>query len=162
MCDYPLSHTQTITVEPAPPPAFVSTPADTTISCADADSLVVNAPRLFELGESCDAAFRPVHHQNIGSAADEPLDAFWKEVYRTVGLSNAPYTVESYVDSVSLRPYFNTHCFATRPSTGLCRAWWEHFQAMVSDARFQAGPCAGEMHKVFLHQAVLSTLVARA
>jgi hypothetical protein len=32
---------------------------------------------------------------------------------------------------------------------------------LVTDEAFQAGPCANELHKVFLHQAILSTLVAR-
>ena len=31
---------------------------------------------------------------------------------------------------------------------------------MVSDQAFQAGPCRDELHQVFLHQAILSTLVA--
>jgi hypothetical protein len=32
---------------------------------------------------------------------------------------------------------------------------------MVSDRAFQAGPCRDELHQVFLHQAILSTLVAQ-
>jgi hypothetical protein len=36
VCGHVLSHVQTITIEPAQAPAFVSTPNDTTITCADA------------------------------------------------------------------------------------------------------------------------------
>jgi hypothetical protein len=32
---------------------------------------------------------------------------------------------------------------------------------MVSDEAFQTGPCSDERHQVFLHQAILSALVAR-
>jgi hypothetical protein len=32
---------------------------------------------------------------------------------------------------------------------------------MVSDQAFQAGPCRDELHQIFLHQAILSTLVAK-
>lgn len=32
---------------------------------------------------------------------------------------------------------------------------------MVTDEAFQAGPCRDELHRIFLHQAILSTLVAK-
>jgi hypothetical protein len=123
------------------------------------DCLVINPPVLFDLGPSADAAFRPVHHRNIGSLAHEPLDDFWQGVYQALEIDDMPYTVESFVDSQTLRPYFNTHCFAFRPAMGLCQAWWAHFKTMVTDTAFQAGPCRDELHQIFLHQAILSTLV---
>jgi hypothetical protein len=125
------------------------------------DCLVVNPPFLFDLGPSFDAAFRPVHHRNVGSPANEPLDGFWQGIYRTLGIDDLPYTVESFVDSQRLRPYFNTHCFAFNPTKGLGRAWWGCFKEMVADEAFQSGPCRDELHQVFLHQAILSTLVAK-
>jgi hypothetical protein len=125
------------------------------------DCLIVNPPVLFDLGLTFDAAFRPVHHRNIGSLSGEPPDAFWTEVFRAMGMDTVPYTVESFVDSRSLRAYFNTHCFSIKPATGLCRAWWERFQVMATDEQLQAGACADEPHRVFLHQAILSALVAK-
>ena len=125
------------------------------------DCLIVNPPVLFDLGPAADAAFRPVHHQNVGSPAHEPLDDFWRGIYRALEVGEMPYTVESFVDAQMLRPYFNTHCFAFNPATGLGRAWWEHFKAMASDQSFQAGPCRDELYQIFLHQAILSTLVAK-
>jgi hypothetical protein len=130
------------------------------------DCLIVNPPVLFDLGPApgiapADAAFRPVHHQNIGSPAHHPLDDFWRDIYRTLEVGEMPYTVESFVDAQTLRPYFNTHCFAFNPDAGLGQTWWEHFKMMVSDQAFQAGPCRDEIHQIFLHQAVLSTLIAK-
>jgi len=130
------------------------------------DCLVINPPLLFDLGPSAgvtpaDAAFRPVHHRNVGSLAHEPLDDFWLGVYRALGIDTMPYTVESFADALTLRPYFNTHCFAVNPAAGLCRAWWESFQMLTSDRAFQAGPCRDEPHQIFLHQAILSTLVPK-
>jgi len=125
------------------------------------DSLVINPPLLFDLGPAADAAFRPVHHRNIGSPAHEPPDDFWRGIYRALGVDEMPCTVESFVDAQALRPYFNTHCFAFNPAAGLGRAWWAHFKAMVTDEAFQAGPCRDELHQIFLHQAILSTLVAK-
>ena len=130
------------------------------------DCLIVNPPVLFDLGPApgvaaANAAFRPVHHQNVGSPAQEPPDDFWREIYRALDVGEMPYTVESFADAQTLRPYFNTHCFAFNPVTGLGQAWWEHFKALVSDREFQAGPCRDEVHQIFLHQAILSTLVAK-
>jgi hypothetical protein len=130
------------------------------------DCLVIHPPLLFDLGPlsgapPADAALRPVHHQNIGSLAHEPPDRFWRGIYRALGVDDMPHTVESFADSRTLRPYFNTHCFAFNPGTGLAQAWWAHFKAMVTDEAFQAGPCRDELHQIFLHQAILSTLVAR-
>src|SRR5690242_17829974 len=39
-CNYALNYVQTITVTPAPPPSFVTTPNDTTPACPDAASYV--------------------------------------------------------------------------------------------------------------------------
>jgi hypothetical protein len=130
------------------------------------DCLIINPPVLFDLGPApgvalADAAFRPVHHRNVGSPAHEPLDDFWRGIYRALGVDEMPYTVESFADAQTLRPYFNTHCFAFNPTAGLGQTWWEHFQALASDQAFQAGPCRDEPHQIFLHQAILSTLVAR-
>jgi hypothetical protein len=130
------------------------------------DCLVINPPLLFDLGPlsgaaPADAAFRPVHHQNVGSPAHEPPDDFWRGIYRALDVDDIPHTVQSFVDGQTLRPYFNTHCFALNPATGLGRAWWAHFKALVTDEAFQAGPCRDELHQIFLHQAILSTLVAK-
>ena len=125
------------------------------------DCLIVNPPLLFDLGPAFDAAFRPVHHRNVGSPAHEPPDGFWRGIYRALEMESVPYTVESFVDGQTLRPYFNSHCFAFNPAAGLGRAWWAHFKALASDQAFQSGPCHDELHQIFLHQAVLSTLIPK-
>jgi hypothetical protein len=129
------------------------------------ECLIVRPPLLFDLtapaGASSVAAFRTVHHVNVGSLAREPLDPFWSAVYRLVGLDEAPFTIESFVDMREIRPYWNTHCFSVDPACGLLQAWREGFRDMVADEAFQAGPCRDELHRIFLHQAVLSALVAR-
>jgi hypothetical protein len=130
------------------------------------DCLIIKPPRLFDLGPSAgvavaDAAFRPVHHQNVGSPAHEPPDVFWQGIYQALEVDDMPYAVESFADGRTLRPYFNSHCFAWNPAKGLARAWWQSFKAMVKDEAFQAGPCRDELHQIFLHQAILSTLVPK-
>jgi hypothetical protein len=69
--------------------------------------------------------------------------------------------VLSFVDGQVLRPYFNTHTFSFNPSWGLMRAWLRHFRTLAEDQAFQSGPCADDLHQIFLHQAVLSALVTQ-
>jgi hypothetical protein len=44
---------------------------------------------------------------------------------------------------------------------GVLRTWWEYFKTLVSDRDFQQGPCRGEAHQIFLHQAILSALLIK-
>lgn len=133
---------------------------DITLVWISPECLVVNPPRKHILFPPRRAAFRPVHIQNVGSAWEEPMDEYWKEIYQSVELDEAPYPIESYLDQVKLRPYFNTHTFSVDPAAGLMERWLDLFQHFVRDPDFQAGPCESVLNKIFLHQAVLSALVA--
>jgi len=125
----------------------------------DTNCLVVQPPLLYDLGDGCDAAVRPVHIQNVGLRADAPLDGYWQRIYRAVGMEDISATVESYVDGQTLRAYFNSHAFAIRPGKGLMRRWAELFEALVRDQEFQAAHCADVRHCIFLFQAILSALL---
>jgi hypothetical protein len=124
------------------------------------ENLIVGPPLLFDLGEAFDVAARPVHIQNVGLLATGALDAFWRGVYEAVGVADIETTVESFVEARLLRAYFNSAAFAVRPATGLCRRWFEHFEALVCDEALQVSACRDVWHQVFLHQAVLSALIA--
>ena len=127
---------------------------------ADPGVLFIQPPRLYDLGASFDAAVRPVHIKNVGLLATEPLDGFWQKVYQTVGVQDISVTVDSFVDTQHLRAYFNSHAFAVHPSAGLLRQWLECFEVLVGDQAFQSACCEDERHQIFLHQAVLSALIA--
>ena len=114
---------------------------------------------LFDLADAYDAAVRPVHIQNVGLLAIEPVDAFWTGVYEAAGVQDIETTVESFVDVRRLRAYYNSAAFAARPGTGLFQRWFNCFEGLVCDQAFQSGPAQDEWHQVFLHQAILSTLI---
>jgi hypothetical protein len=124
--------------------------------------LVVGPPVLFDLGGSFDAAVRPVHHRNVGISAGAPLDEYWQQVYEAVGIRDTSAVVETFVEAERIRAYFNTHAFAVNPGKGLLREWYEVFRTLVGNEDFQSGPCRDESHRIFLHQAVLSALLAAA
>jgi hypothetical protein len=126
----------------------------------DPGCLIVRPPTLFHLGRSFDAAIRPVHIRNVGLITTEPLDGFWKKVYEIVGVKDVRSAVDSFVDGQHIRAYYNSHAFSVNPSVGLLRRWLDCFQALVLDQAYQARYCHDELHQIFLHQAVLSALLA--
>ena len=126
----------------------------------DPGCLIIRPPTLFHLGRSFDAAVRPVHIRNVGLSTIEPLDGFWRKVYEIVGVSDVHTAVDSFVDGQHIRAYYNSHAFSVNPSKRLLRRWLECFQALVLDKAYQARYCHDELHQVFLHQAVLSALLA--
>ena len=44
---------------------------------------------------------------------------------------------------------------------GLLRHWLSRFDSLTCDKRFQSGPCVSELHRIFLHQTVLSALLTK-
>ena len=124
-------------------------------------TMVVNSPLMFDLAPAYDAALRPVHIKNVGLMTDEPLDDFWQAIFRRLEITDTTARVESFVDALQIRPYYNSHLFAIDPAQGVLRTWHEHFQAMIADQAFQSGPCQDERHQVFLHQAIWSALITK-
>jgi hypothetical protein len=131
-----------------------------TLVWIDPACLIVNPPRLFDLGKSFDAAVRPVHIKNVGLLAGEPLDGFWQKVFELAGVNDVRATVDTFVDGHRIRAYFNSHAFAVNPSRGLLGKWLEQFDILAKDKDYQAQACLNETHRIFLHQAVLSALLA--
>ena len=126
------------------------------------ENLILQPPLSFDLAAAFDAAVRPVHIKNVGLDAAIAPDAFWQRVFDVVGVPDVTDTVASFVDGHHIRAYYNSAAFAANPATGLLRRWFDLFQVLVGDEEFQAGPCRDDWHQVFLHQAVLSTLIATA
>jgi hypothetical protein len=126
----------------------------------DPGCLIVRPPLFFNLDQRYDAAIRPVHIRNVGSRAGDPLDAYWSKIYTTLGIEDVEMKVESFVDRQQVRAYFNSAAFALNPSQRLCQRWFQYFETLVNDSDFQAAACQDEWHQIFLHQAVLSTLIA--
>jgi hypothetical protein len=124
------------------------------------DCLFVRPPLLLALDDDIDAAVRPVHHRNIGLLADALLDPFWRRVYAAVDVEDVSLTVETFVEHELVRAYFNTHAFALNPGLGLCAEWLVAFERLFVDRGFQSGACRDTSHRIFLHQAPLSPLIA--
>ncbi len=134
---------------------------DVSLVWINPECLFFQPPDMFMLNGEHKAAVRPVHHVNIGSRSGEEMDPFWRGIYDRMGLDEAPFTMRSFLDLEEIRPYYNTHAFSIRSGAGIGKMWQEIYSELVLDEDFQASGCQDIRHKIFLHQAVLSTLLAR-
>ncbi|MFC1898519.1 hypothetical protein ACFLYJ_02995 [Candidatus Cloacimonadota bacterium] len=121
----------------------------------------VNPPEQFDLGTDFDAAFRPVHHRNVGISINEKLDDFWQEIYDFIGLKDSDLSVETFVESEKIKPYFNSHLFSLNPQKGILQKWLKLFCQIHAKKISQKPALADDLHQIFLHQALLSTLLAK-
>jgi hypothetical protein len=127
----------------------------------DVETLVVAPPRALELDPRHAVAMRPVFLLNtVGQPVDQPVDAFWSAIYRETGVEPAQVpVVESLVEAKRIRLYVNCGIVSFRPGRGICREWARAFTALVKDAGFQRAACADPLHRIFLHQAVVSSVI---
>jgi glyoxylase-like metal-dependent hydrolase (beta-lactamase superfamily II) len=128
----------------------------------DADSLVLKEPTEFALARNKKIAIRPVNlSNNVGLPASEPVDPFWKKIYEMTGLTMETVPImETYVDRQMVRTYLNCAIFAIRPDLGIFRQGLDLFKKLLNDQEFQGRACKLINHHIFLHQAVLSALIA--
>lgn len=156
--DYPLGQKVTACAEAEK----TCSPEIHTLIWFNPECLVIKPPIMLALNDPWKAAFRPVHIRNVGSIVDKPPDGYWQRIMNQVELVEPDFWVESFLDKQRLRPYFNTHLFAIDPGEGVLQRWLDNFQILVSDQAYQREFCRDPLHQIFLHQAVLSTLLAKA
>jgi hypothetical protein len=140
--------------------ALVADSADTLI-WLDAEILVLAPPTPLVLDGGHAVAMRPVYLRNaIGLAPDQPVDPYWAAILADNRLEPGRLpVVETEVDRQKVRGYLNCGAIAVRPALGLFREWARQVSARLADADYQRTACADGLHRVFLHQAVLSAIV---
>ncbi len=129
----------------------------------DPETLLFGPPREMDLAGGIAAAVAPVQFINTGQPPDAPVDAYWGGIYKRVGLDPARvFTVETLVDRRTVRAYLNCGMFAVRPEKGLLREWASVQDELLADAAYMEAAITDAIHRTFLHQAVItSLLVAR-
>jgi hypothetical protein len=125
-----------------------------------ANTLVFQEPRHFLLPDRALIGYCPVHHTNIGSGIDAPLDAFWSCIYEVCKVpQNRVFSMNTQVDGKILRPYFNATSLVNRPERGLFIAWKNVFFEVFQQKEFSPFYEQNEKYAIFMHQAVLSGLI---
>jgi len=132
-----------------------------TLVWMDAGTLVLGEPGALDLSAGGSVALRPVSLVNrVGVAPDAPVDAFWAAIYHEAGVeAEAVPAVTPVVELTPVRFYVNCEVIAFRPRAGICREWARALTARIGDAAFLASACGDPLHRIFLHQAVLSAVI---
>lgn len=132
-----------------------------TLAWFDPETLVVGPLQALDLGDKFDAAVKPVFKvNNVALPADASPDAFWKPIYKATGLDPARIpVVKSILEGRSIKAYFNCEIFSVRPRMGIFREWAARLESFLKDQEYQRTACLDSLHRLFLHQAVLSAVI---
>jgi hypothetical protein len=121
------------------------------------ETLVLQPPQVFLLETATLLGGCPVHLKLLGSRVHEPLDAFWRAIYKVCKVDmNQIFRMTSLVDEQPIRAYFNAGLLVVRPEGGILRRWWKDFQAIYQLPEFKEFYQLSELYAIFMHQAVLA------
>ncbi|MFX1500300.1 MAG: flavin reductase family protein [Promethearchaeota archaeon] len=124
------------------------------------NTIIFNEPKHFILDDDKNLGFRPVHHTNIGSFYDEPIDPFWELVYQKCNVYKEQiFPMKTHVDHNKIRPYFNAGCLIVRPEKGLLQSWWNSYNKLYNEHCFKDYYNKNYLYAIFIHQAVLSGVI---
>ncbi len=123
----------------------------------DPSSIVLNEPGSLMLKRDKLLGYRPVDLALIGSRYDRPLNSFWQVIYEECCVpAGAVFPMETSVDEVTVRPYFNADMLAVRPETGLLRLWRDNFLHLYRTDRLAPFYDRDNLYRIFVHQTVLA------
>lgn len=128
----------------------------------DPGVIVLNSLESLILDEEFDVALRPVSLvNNIGLAPDVEPNDYWAPIYKANKLDyKTLQTIETVVDGVKIQPYFNCEVYSVNPKLGLCNEWAKELTTLLKDENYQKNSCITFQRRLFLHQAILSGIVA--
>ncbi|MFX1477944.1 MAG: flavin reductase family protein, partial [Promethearchaeota archaeon] len=124
------------------------------------NTIIFNEPKHFLLDDNKNLGYRPVHHTNIGSFYDEPIDPFWDLVYQKCNISKEQiFPMKTHVDHNKIRPYFNAGCLVVRPEKKLLQLWWNSYKELYNEQCFKDYYNKNYVYAIFIHQAFLSSVI---
>jgi hypothetical protein len=131
-----------------------------TLVWMDAGTLILREPDELHLPPGGALGARPVDLALIGSRLADPVSPFWDLIYRACAVpAEHLFPMESSVDEVAIRPYFNAGLLVVRPERGVLGRWATLFPRLYRDPRLAAFYREDERYAIFAHQAVLAGVV---
>ncbi len=133
-----------------------------TLAWFDPETIVLGPLNELELSANGQTAIRPVFLvNNIGLHPDSSLNPYWAPIYKTNRLEARKVPViETVGDGKPVRAYYNCEIFSVNPGLGIFNEWSRQLTALLRDSTYQKSACQGFLQKLFLHQAVLSAVIA--
>ena len=133
-----------------------------TLVWLDPGVIVLNSLESLDLKGRFDVSVRPVSLvNNIGLPPGIEPDDYWRPIYRENRLDyKTVRTIETVVDVVQIQPYYNCEVYSINPGLGLCNEWASQLEELLRDESYQTNTCTTPQRRLFLHQAVLSGIIA--
>jgi len=135
---------------------LASTQADILV-WMDSDTLFAGEPSEFILEENISLGFRPVMLKNISSLYAEPVNTFWKFIYKRCETpAEHIFPMVTTVDEVQIRPQFNAGIMSVRPAKKLLQTWRDNFERLYQQPEFIPFYQEHILYRIFVHQSVLA------
>jgi hypothetical protein len=133
-----------------------------TLVWLDPGVIVLNSLESLDLKGRFDVSVRPVSLvNNIGLPPGIAPDDYWRPIYKENRLDyKTVRTIETVVDAVQIQPYYNCEVYSINPGLGLCKEWAAQLEELLRDNSYQENTCTTLQRRLFLHQAVLSGIIA--
>lgn len=133
-----------------------------TLVWLDPGVIVLDSPESLNLKGRSDVCVRPVSLvNNIGLPPGVEPDNYWSPIYKTNKLDYKTVpTIETVVDAVQIQPYYNCEIYSVNPGLGICKEWAAQLSVLLRDDGYQGNTCTTPRRRLFLHQAVLSGIIA--
>ena len=124
------------------------------------NTIIFNEPKHFLLGNGKNVGYRPVHHTNIGSFYNDPIDKFWDLVYQKCNVSEDKiFPMKTHVDNNHVRPYINAGCLIVKPERGILQSWWDYYKQLYQLPELKVYYKENYLYAIFIHQAILSGVI---
>jgi hypothetical protein len=132
-----------------------------TLAWFDPEALILAPPEDLDLGNRYQAALRPVYLFNgVGIKSDTVAGLYWGPVLKAAGVREDQLRgMNTEVDEVPVKSYFNCGIFSVNPYLGICRTWASVLREMIKDKTYQQTACTSQTRQIFLHQIVFSAVV---
>ncbi len=133
-----------------------------TLIWLDPGVIVLKSLEALDLGKDFDVAVRPVTLANtIGIPPLAVPNDYWEPIYKETGLDYRTLpALETIADTVKIQPYFNCEVFSFNPRLGIAAEWARMLARFLKNGDYQKTVCSTFLRKLFLHQAVLSAVIA--
>lgn len=133
-----------------------------TLVWLDPGVIILNSPEALDLEGRYDVSTRPVSLvNNIGLPPGAEPNDFWLPIYKANKLDHRTVrTIETVVDAIQIQPYYNCEIYSVNPVKGICREWAQQLEGLLRDESYQKNSCTTPQRRLFLHQAVLSGIIA--
>ncbi len=126
----------------------------------DNDILFIQEPAELTLAPEEKIVLTPVQLLNISSLCSEPINDYWRLVYRLCGVPDASiYPVRTIVDQLNIRTHFNAGLLCLDPKAGILRKWKENFLSIYQNTELLPFYQQDKRYKIFIHQAVMTATI---